>query len=303
MFATFRVVAGRLPQPDNRDEPQHMRYVKNIFLFFKKWAPKPIEAEQLLQHSKVFCMAPWVHLHALPDGKVYTCGMAATHTNHSIGDVHKNKDLSKAWNSYAMKRIRRNMLTGQASASCKNCYEYEQLCNSSERLQFNQDFKHHVGRVLSTSFWGGLSETSILHLDIRFSNQCNLKCRICNASASSAWREEAIQMGYIQDHFPNVVRATNDEASFWKLYVKLLPHIEKIHFAGGEPLLMEEHYKTLEHLIAIGKTDTHISYNTNFSTLRFRQWASVEQGGAKHTHTSGRSPGHLLWYRYNGKHF
>jgi hypothetical protein len=49
-----------------------------------------------------------------------------------------------------------------------------------------------------------------------------------------------------------------------------IPHLEQVYFAGGEPLIMKEHYYLLEKLIEYGKTDIRIQYNTNFSELRFK---------------------------------
>jgi sulfatase maturation enzyme AslB (radical SAM superfamily) len=49
-----------------------------------------------------------------------------------------------------------------------------------------------------------------------------------------------------------------------------IPYLEQVYFAGGEPLIMKEHYTLLEKLIDAGKTDVRIQYNTNFSELRFK---------------------------------
>jgi hypothetical protein len=49
-----------------------------------------------------------------------------------------------------------------------------------------------------------------------------------------------------------------------------VPHLEQVYFAGGEPLIMKEHYLLLEKLLELGKTDVRIQYNTNFSELAFK---------------------------------
>jgi sulfatase maturation enzyme AslB (radical SAM superfamily) len=49
-----------------------------------------------------------------------------------------------------------------------------------------------------------------------------------------------------------------------------IPYLEQVYFAGGEPLIMKEHYFMLEKLIEAGKTDIRLQYNTNFSELRFK---------------------------------
>src|ERR1051325_9408309 len=67
-----------------------------------------------------------------------------------------------------------------------------------------------------------------------------------------------------------------DEEKFWESYERLLPHVGRMHFAGGEPLVMDEHYRVLDYLISIGKTDVTLSYNTNFSMLRYKKYNIVE---------------------------
>ena len=49
-----------------------------------------------------------------------------------------------------------------------------------------------------------------------------------------------------------------------------IPYLEQVYFAGGEPLIMKEHYYLLEKLIEAGKTDVRIQYNTNFSELHYK---------------------------------
>jgi organic radical activating enzyme len=51
---------------------------------------------------------------------------------------------------------------------------------------------------------------------------------------------------------------------------KYLASVEKIYFAGGEPLLIQEHYDILDRLIAVGNTNVEITYNTNFTKLQFK---------------------------------
>jgi hypothetical protein len=49
-----------------------------------------------------------------------------------------------------------------------------------------------------------------------------------------------------------------------------LPQIDYIYFAGGEPLLQPEQYALLERLIALGRTDVALSYNSNMSVMSFK---------------------------------
>lgn len=47
----------------------------------------------------------------------------------------------------------------------------------------------------------------------------------------------------------------------------VLDEVEEIYFAGGEPLLSEDHYLVLEEIIRRKRTNIKITYNTNLSQL------------------------------------
>ncbi len=47
-----------------------------------------------------------------------------------------------------------------------------------------------------------------------------------------------------------------------------LETVERIYFAGGEPLLHEGHYAILQDLIARDRTDVALAYNSNVTELR-----------------------------------
>jgi len=233
----------------------------------------------LLNRSKVFCMAPWIQLHAQTNGKVAPCCMSAMHDNNEIGDLKENPNLEEAWNSKNMKQLRTNMLCGKESSLCKHCYDYEKVGKFSERMQYNQDYKKYYSRVTATLKDGTLQELNVPLIDIRFSNKCNYKCRICDGEYSTQWYEEEVKLA--RPHKSGSVAAKEmkvalDEDAFWRSYTRLLGGVKRLHFAGGEPLFMDEHYKALEHLIAIGKTDVTLSYNTNFSTLRYKKYNVAE---------------------------
>ena len=60
--------------------------------------------------------------------------------------------------------------------------------------------------------------------------------------------------------------------------------VQRIYFAGGEPLLMDEHWKILEMLVENKRFDVRLAYNTNCSMLTYGKknvmdyWAQWEWG-------------------------
>jgi hypothetical protein len=51
----------------------------------------------------------------------------------------------------------------------------------------------------------------------------------------------------------------------WEQLIPHLDYVEQIYFAGGEPLLMEEHYRILDELVRRKRFDVRLIYNTNFT--------------------------------------
>lgn len=226
----------------------------------------------LLDNSKVFCMAPWIQLHAQTNGKVAPCCMSSIKNGNEIGDLNINPSLLDSWNSENMKKLRLDMLSGNKNSICDNCYDYEKLGRSTERHYYNRDFQNYFARVKDTNSDGAVNNNTVPIIDIRFSNKCNYKCRICNSDYSTLWYDEEIKLGKSVNPLSKEIKVAANEIKFWESFKALLPTVKRLHFAGGEPLFMDEHYATLEHLIAIGNKDVNLTYNTNFSTLRYKRY-------------------------------
>jgi MoaA/NifB/PqqE/SkfB family radical SAM enzyme len=225
-----------------------------------------------LKSSKVFCMAPWIQLHAQTNGHVAPCCMASMHSGNELADLNTNANLSTAWNNEAMQNLRKNMLEGKENRLCINCYKYESLGKKSERQKYNEDYVREAGRVLQTSREGKIAaHFKPLYLDLRFSNKCNFKCRICDSSYSALWYEEEQKLGK-KPQLPSEknMYLSDKKGEFRKSLLPLLNEVERIHFAGGEPLIMDEHYDILLYLLGQGLNHVVLSYNTNFSTLKYK---------------------------------
>lgn len=216
--------------------------------------------------SPVFCILPWVHMNVWPDGKVYPCCMADN--SRPVGDLRRSS-LAEAWNSEPMRRLRRNMLEGRPSPECSKCYELDKSGCSSLRRRANRDFARHAPRARQTRADGSAPGPLMAYLDVRFSNLCNFRCRTCCPELSSAWHADGQRLwGPIPR--PALLTPTEDPQALWDQLEPLLPDLEEVYFAGGEPLLMEEHYRVLDRLIERRMFQVRLVYNTNFSTTTWR---------------------------------
>ena len=241
--------------------------------------PNQIEFDELtdtqkyrLTESKTFCMLPWTHLHAYPDGRVYPCCMADYW--HPVADLRKST-MKEAWNEDKYKAIRKNMLEDKPSPQCTKCYEQEDNGFFSMRYDSNRTYGHHIAEVDQTLPDGEHPEFKIRYWDIRFSNLCNFRCRSCGPIFSSNWYNDHVKLykkvpDVLGRDMARVEYAAGDEETMMAQMEEHIPNLEQVYFAGGEPLIMKEHYYLLEKLIEYGKTDVRIHYNTNFSELAFK---------------------------------
>jgi hypothetical protein len=69
---------------------------------------------------------------------------------------------------------------------------------------------------------------------------------------------------------PRVQFAGRHDEDVWEQMQEHIPHLDQIYFAGGEPLIMEEHNRILKLLIAKGNTNVRLIYNTNLTELKFK---------------------------------
>jgi radical SAM protein with 4Fe4S-binding SPASM domain len=216
--------------------------------------------EELLIKSDTFCILPWIHLHAYPDGRAYPCCLAK-YENH-VGSLKENT-MEEIWRDKPMQELRNNMLNEIKSEVCTKCYEQEDNGFFSMRNSSNKNFGHHIKTLDSDEF-------KIRYYDIRFSNLCNLACRSCGDVFSSNWVKEAKKMQWLKPDHPNVSYAGRYKTDAWEQLLPHIPYLEEVYFAGGEPLMMQEHYDLLKELLRQGRNDVKLVYNTNFTELVFK---------------------------------
>jgi MoaA/NifB/PqqE/SkfB family radical SAM enzyme len=233
--------------------------------------------------NKTFCILPFVHLYAEPKGEMKPCCIAG-----GFDEPLNLKELSleDAFNSPQIKELRKDMMEGRRNKVCDVCYKKEDTIGHSPRLDFNKNTLWELPPIQSDFS----VEPQFQHLDIRFSNLCNFKCRMCNHSFSSNWYEDSKKMGLPVNEREKVLRINNTISDDLLLH---LDKIKSIYFAGGEPLIMPEHYKILKHLYdkleittfyrsnegvieEFRKRNLSIHYNTNLSVIKYDEQDLVD---------------------------
>tara|TARA_S200000501_G_scaffold247123_1_gene231524 strand:+ start:4710 stop:5960 length:1251 start_codon:yes stop_codon:yes gene_type:complete len=226
-----------------------------------------LDKEFLLKESKYFCMAPWIHMHMWPNGETFPCCIApADENNRGMGNFN-NMTVKELWNCDTMNKLRLNMLNERPSKECNKCYELEETGDVwTLRKNLSREFKEKFYRVEQTHTDGSHDDPQFYYWDIRFNNLCNMKCRTCGPEFSTSWWQD-------YEHLKNkksLIALTN-KSTFWEEIRPLVDNIESVYFAGGEPLITDEHYTMLDIWLEQNRQDKiKISYTTNFSRLKHK---------------------------------
>lgn len=229
-------------------------------IFRKKQAIKtPADVEQ----SKAFCMKPWVHLFVSTQGTVTPCCLTPWEKEKALGDLNV-QSLDEIWNGKEMNAFRAKMLRDEPDPRCWDCYENEKSGLRSSRKLTNFLYSDKLEWVWETDSKGNAPKAKPISWDIRVSNFCNFKCRICGHHSSSQWFDDANALDQAV-YTDKVHYSVKDFDALMQQLDPVIEELEEIYFAGGEPLIMPEHYQLLEVLIERGRTDVKLRYNTNFS--------------------------------------
>ena len=264
--------------------------------------------EFLLKDSKTFCMYPWIHLHAFPTGEAYPCCHAemsypvGNTRSKTLEEIYRDAPMQKLRDDLLSERSnptcnrcyeqeRMGLFSGRKSANKHhghnikkiqdNKFEltywdirFSNLCNLSCRTcgdifssSWHQD-QHSLVEELFLSSYRDVADPSwpkiksvqeFLTLPDHIKNECKQMFGI-NPPHSHVTTIKTSPLVY----------AGRWETDMWEQLEPHLDYVEQIYFAGGEPLLMEEHYNILEELVRRERFDVRLIYNTNFTHTKLK---------------------------------
>jgi MoaA/NifB/PqqE/SkfB family radical SAM enzyme len=218
-----------------------------------------------IPHDK-FCVLPWVSLEASPIGTVRPCCLAEEEIIDNDGNKFElsSADFKHIQDSDYMRELRTDFLMGELPETCKKCWAVEDAGGTSKRMHTLDRLKH----IDMGDKWSQDAK-SLMFLDLKLGNICNLKCRICGSWSSSQFATEELK--YVKEkkqsfHY-EMLRAgawPRENKSFWDQIDSCLNDIRYIEFTGGEPFLIQEHFDMLQGIIDRNIAhQVEIHYNTN----------------------------------------
>lgn len=261
MEAYKGALAGVKYGTENKDNVDALKKINDF-----EWLEKEFNMIDTMKKDTI-CAVPWMHLAFEPNGKVIPCCLTSPH-NYFVGDL-KTQTIDEIWNGQMMKDLRKQMINGEEPKICSTCFDKEKVTAESSRYYHSKEFKKVIDIIPEITLEDGTCTTMELkYWDFRFSNLCNYKCRSCGPRYSSAWVQDSKKMGWSEQEKVWNIEGVNDSTNY-DFLKNQVQHVQKIYFAGGEPLLMPEHWQTLDMLVEHKRFDVKLSYNTNASTLTY----------------------------------
>jgi len=219
-------------------------------------------------------------MHSFVDsrGKIFPCCLTLNANLPNVDaqgapwQVQNPRALQESWNSSYMKQLRGQMMGGGRPGPCESCYACEDVGMPSQRQMHNARHAVLAGGLLERTSPDGSAPGELRSIDLQLGNVCNLQCRMCLPRFSkNLIREWADIQGVAPDNeYFEPLRKLDwfESPRFWEEFEPQIPQVERIHFLGGEPLLIGAVFRFLERLVASGRAaGIVLSYSTNLTVL------------------------------------
>ena len=234
---------------------------------------------ELDEISPSFCAAKWqqVTLH-LQNGHTHSCHHPQT---HKIPLEEIEKDPSALHNTEYKKQQRKLMLEGKRPEECSYCWKVEDTegAHFSDRIKkSSSSWARKNIQTIAKQDWN--YNTVPTHVEVSFSNVCNMKCVYCSPVFSSEWWSEIKHEGAYPtrdsynnlewisetDRTPYLNREENPYVeAWWKWWPELKKTLQVLRITGGEPLLNKNTFKLLDDLEQNPQPHLRLEINSNLS--------------------------------------
>ena len=186
--------------------------------------------------SNNFCPIPWIGMFYIVDSAGVCC----------VDSVTTKTSPQNFKNTEHVKQLKKEFLAGVKPKSCNSCWQAEDAGMQSIRKHLTTRFIDYM----DISQFDEDTDIGVKHLEIRASNLCNFKCRMCNSNNSIEIDREVNQNPILQRHFKTTSHIDNEISdSDWEEIKQISMGLESLILTGGEPLLIKKYYDLMDHLI------------------------------------------------------
>lgn len=236
------------------------------------------------------CLAPWVHTYLSPQTERRLCCASREPAQNFKQYIDADSNgtgsyipvtLEQHWNSPHMKSVRKRMMNGETLPECAVCNN-KILNTNVYRDYFWHLFNDSYQELMDATNDSGELTVGPISWDYRFSNLCNFKCRMCGDMLSSSWETEVVKNDLVDYNNPknnwikqpvrNEIKDFQEQQIRQEFYDAVeAKTIREVYWVGGEPLMYEEHWNSMQRIIELGYADyVYARYNTNLSRTTYK---------------------------------
>jgi len=214
---------------------------------------------------KKFCVLPFTHMATTTQGNCRLCCKVSRHDlitdENGVPYNVATHSVEEIWNSKYMRDIRLKLLNDEQIPECRTCWKEEDIFADewserpdelpSKRRKENQKWLVRETTKLADDWEDLILKPRIRYFDVRLSNLCNLKCRMCwpQFSTQIAKEQKDFAAQDLPTHYKEYDPAQWNAQQLWQGIMDNSLELEEITFVGGEPTLHSEMYELLELLV------------------------------------------------------
>ena len=248
-----------------------------------------------------FCILPFMHMSTTTNGEYRLCCRSRPISQINYQQMHNlfpkqfpedNENTAYPKDTFLSQRYneaRKEMIEGVKNPRCDACWKLEEKNVISLRKSMNlerlEKYIHLVEKFVKT----GNLDWNVPVLELKLSNICNLRCRMCSPKDSTPWIDDWKEVKHLYTrgdkvYYENIIQANNlenrkilDLFSKNKIFVddiiENLDNVHELEFAGGEPLLDPLHFEIISKIK--NPENVILKYSTNLTHLEFKKGRNV----------------------------
>ncbi len=235
----------------------------------------------LLNEGHAYCALPYTHMAIEANGDIKPCCVGKEFKGLNI----RNKTIGEVLNDPQRQKFIDVFDKNMKSSLCDTCWKD----NNAHSMRVKASTRFDVIQDTIDAMDGNTQRNRTLKwLEIKPGNRCNLKCRICGVHNSSQWTKEEYQHSLDQGLTDKKFKDSRefeytsscdwiDDGSFWN-DIKSFKDVGMIHFMGGEPFMVLEHFIMLEKIIQdkdLDHSNITIRYNTNGTYMPTKEQINI----------------------------
>lgn len=208
------------------------------------------------------CVLAYTSIYVEPDGEVRPCCISAPFEKKLYWNDYPT--INELFNAEQFKEIRKQMDEGITPRMCDVCFKQ----GNTLKNDWNKMWGHKLTDITLVN--GDYSVNRLEYVDVRFSNLCNFKCRMCGPTLSSSWYDDLVEIygEGISNKFQKTLKIGIDPVD--KFTDDDLKDVKHLYLAGGEPFINEDVFKFLDRFDERLAKNINMYINTNLSTLKYK---------------------------------